>query len=345
VLPRPRRVPPGPGANLLGHHVNSPIGVAAGPLLNSKWVEGYARLGFDILTYATVRSRAHPALGLPNIRYVEVRDQVTVAPRRPRPTASPTLAVSTGMPSMEPDVWRKDMRRAKERLGPRQILIASVVGTPDPGGDPENLIADYARCAAWAAEAGADVIEVQLATPNVFDEPGHMIYESIPLSAQILYRIRTTLSIPVVAKLGIFRTPRILHETATKLAPWTSAFALVPGIPRRVLDDGGKPAFEDREWVDVIGASTYAACARQVEEMISWRKAGAWDHAILAMGGITSLERARELLAEGANAALVDTAALFDPLLAVRFRQTTAPAAPATPSRRGAPLARKLVAR
>ena len=339
-----RRLPTGPGSNLLGYQVNSPIGVAAGPLLNSKWVEGYARLGFDVLTYSTVRSRFQPAHSLPNIRHVETRDQFAVAPRRPHANGSPTIAISTGTPSMDPDIWRRDMRRAKERLGPGQILIASILGTPDPGGDPESLIADYTRCAVWTAEAGADVIEVHLAAPSPFGEPGQMIYESIPLSAQILYRIRTTLSLPIVAKLGVFRTPRLLHETATKLAPWASGFALVPSIPRRVLDEDGNAAFEGREMVDIVGASTYTVCARQVEEMIAWRKAGAWDHAILAIGGITTVERACDLLNEGATAALVDTAAIFDPLFAVRFRSMTMPLPRTTPKAASAP-ARKVAAR
>ena len=243
---------------------------------------------------------------------------------------------------MDPDVWRKDMRRAKDRLAAGQILIASVMGTTDPGSEPESLIADYTRCAVWAAEAGADVIEVHLAAPNQFGEPGQMIYESIPLSAQILYRIRTTLSLPLVAKLGVFRTPRLLHETATKLAPWVNGFALVPSIPRRVLDQEGNAAFEGREWVDVVGASTYPVCARQVEEMIAWRKAGAWDHAILAIGGITTVERVRDLLIEGASAALVDTAAIFDPLVAVRFRNMAATETmPRSPSKVAAPMSRK----
>ena len=339
-----RRLPTGAGSNLLGYQVNSPIGVAAGPLLNSKWVEGYARLGFDVLTYSTVRSRFQPAHSLPNIRHVETRDQFAVAPRRPHANGSPTIAISTGTPSMDPDIWRKDMRRAKEHLGPGQILIASILGTPDPGGDPDSLIADYTRCAVWSAEAGADVIEVHLAAPSPFGEPGQMVYESIPLSAQILYRIRTTLSLPIIAKLGVFRTPRLLHETATKLAPWTSGFALVPSIPRRVLDEDGNAAFEGREMVDIVGASTYVVCARQVEEMIAWRKAGAWDHAILAIGGITTVERARDLLSEGASVALVDTAAIFDPLFAVRFRSMTG-AVPRAAAKAAPVSARKVAAR
>ncbi|MGH7279751.1 MAG: dihydroorotate dehydrogenase, partial [Candidatus Rokuibacteriota bacterium] len=79
-------------------------------MLNARWVEAYARLGFDILTYATVRSRFHPAYNLPNIRHVENREQAAVTPRRPHPNGTPTIAVSMGMPSMEPDVWRKDVR-------------------------------------------------------------------------------------------------------------------------------------------------------------------------------------------------------------------------------------------
>src|SRR5262249_43171681 len=151
-------------------------------------------------------------------------------------------------------------------------LIASVLGTPDPGGNPESLIADYTRCAAWAAEAGADVIEVHLAAPSPFGEPGQMIYESIPLSAQILYRIRTTLSVPIVAKLGVFRPPRLPHEPATTPPPGPSGCALGPTTPRRVLGEDGNAAFEGREMVDIVGASTYVVSARQVEEMIAWRK-------------------------------------------------------------------------
>ena len=186
---------------LLGRPLNSSLGVAAGPLLNSKWVEAYARLGFDVLTYATVRSTFQPAYALPNIRHVDNREQAAVVSRPTSNGDGATIAVSLGEPSMEPDVWRKDLRRARERIGRGQILIASVIGTPHLGGDADALIADYAQVAGWAAEAGA------------------------------------------------------------------------------------------------------------------------WDRAILAVGGISTVERARDVLREGADAALVATAALFDPLFATRFRQ------------------------
>ena len=88
------------------------------------------------------------------------------------------------------------------------------------------------------------------------------------------------------------------------------------------------PRFEGagRERADVVGAQTFAVASRQVEELLVWRKAGAWDRAILAVGGISTVERARDVLREGADAALVATAALFDPLFAARFRQIRATA-------------------
>lgn len=327
-LPRVRRVPTGPGAHLLGFTLNSPIGIAAGPLLNSKWVEAYARLGFDVLTYATVRSSFAPAYALPNIRAVENREQAAVATRRPGLNGDLTLAVSLGMPSMEPDVWRKDVRRAKERIGRGQVLIVSVLGSVPPGGDREALLADYAQCARWAVEAGADIVEAHLAWPDPFAGQPQTVYDNVTLAAQILYHIRSAVDVPVLAKLGAFRSPRVLHETATKLAPWANGFVLVHGFPRRVVDEAGSPAFEGtgRDRADIVGADTFATAARQVAEMLAWRKAGCWDRAVLAVGGITTIERANQVLREGADAALVATAALYTPLFAVRFRQQRATA-------------------
>src|SRR4030095_11783436 len=98
----------------------------------------------------------------------------------------------------------------------------------------------------------------------------------------------------------------------------------VRSINRRVFDEKGGPAFEGagRERADVVGAQTFTVAARQVAEMLAWRKAGAWDRAILAVGGISTVERARDVLREGADAVLVATLALLAPLSPSRSPQT-----------------------
>ena len=109
-LPRVRRLPSAPGGKLFDYGLNSQLGIASGPLLNSKWIEAYARVGYDVLTYATVRTSEVPAFGLPNIRTVENREQAAVAttPRRSALEGDLTLAVSLGTPSTETvrQIWR-----------------------------------------------------------------------------------------------------------------------------------------------------------------------------------------------------------------------------------------------
>ena len=302
----------------------SPIGIAAGPLLSSKWVEAYARLGYGIFTYKTVRSAAQPAPPAPNLLPCHLGDPaVTVSrpPRRPDP-ATFTLAVSLGLPSPAPDAWRLDVKRARAKLGADQLLVVSVAGTPVPGGDGDQLAQDYALCARWAAEAGADVIELHLGAPSGAADRATMVYEAKELAGHIVERVRrATAGRPLLAKLGALPGPRALHELATRLAPWLDGVVLVGGLARRVVTPDGKPAFPGRETAEVVGADLYDSCRVQIEELIAWRKAGAWDRRILAVGGLTTAARARAALESGATAALVATAALAEPLFAVRFRQ------------------------
>src|SRR5689334_3189523 len=95
-----------------GLKVNSPLGIAAGPLLNGKWILYYASLGFDVLTYKTVRSRERASYPLPNLQPVQ-NDSVREGGRTL--TASENMrgswAVSFGMPSRAPAIWREDIER------------------------------------------------------------------------------------------------------------------------------------------------------------------------------------------------------------------------------------------
>jgi dihydroorotate dehydrogenase len=316
-------MPAGPGLRIFDRRVDSPIGIAAGPLPNSRWIEVYGRLGYGLLTYKTVRTSARPAFGHPNLLHCRLGEPTVAepAPRKLDPAAV-TWAVSFGLPSAEPEEWRADVMRAKSKLRPGQALIVSVTGTPVPEGDSEQLADDYAQCARWAADAGADVIEAHLASPHIAGEQSPMVFENVPLSALILDRIRRAVGQrPLIAKIGSTRSPRALHELASRLAPRVDGFILVNGVQRRVVKPDGNPAFPGpgRGLAGVTGAGTFEHSAMQVEELLAWRKAGAWNRVILAVGGITTVERARAALAAGAEAAMVATAALTDPLIAARF--------------------------
>lgn len=324
---RPRKMPPVP-ARLFDRVVECPVGIAAGPLLNSKWIEAYARLGYGLLTYKTVRTVERASFPAPNLVFCALGDPAVVepTPRRLDPAAV-TWAVSFGLPSAKPEVWRADVAKARARLAKSQLLVVSVIGTPAPGGDGEQLARDYAQAARWAAEAGADVVEAHLSCPTISAERPQMVFEDQALAAHVVEMVRRAVgSRPVVAKLGAMRSPRALHDLATALARWVDGFALVNDLQRRVVKPDGTLALpgEGRELAGVAGAAVWDHSRVQVRELIAWRKAGAWDRAILAVGGITTVERAREEIAAGAQASLVATAALVDPLLAARVRSTAA---------------------
>ena len=69
-------VPETPEKEFFGLAVRSRFGVPASILLNSRWIDTYARLGFDLLTYKTVRSVKRLCYDVPNWRFL---DPATVA--------------------------------------------------------------------------------------------------------------------------------------------------------------------------------------------------------------------------------------------------------------------------
>src|SRR5207247_2718364 len=244
---RPRKMPPGPGVRIFDRRVDTPIGIAAGPLPNSRWVEAYARLGYGLLTYKTVRTVARPALLQPNLLFCRPGDPAVTEPApRPLDPGRVTWAVSLGLPSADPGEWRADVLRATSKIRPAQILLVSVVGTPVPGAPEEQLADDYALCARWAADAGGDVIELHLACPITAGESPQMVFENPVLSAYIAERVRRAVGQrPLIAKLGPTRSPRALPELASPPPPRPRGFLPVhrpppagrqprgaPGLPR-----------------------------------------------------------------------------------------------------------------
>ncbi len=86
-----------------GLAVETPLGIAAGPLLNGDWVLYYASLGYSVLTYKTVRSVARESYPLPNLLPVKVGSLSApggIVESSDRMHGS--WAISFGMPSMSP---------------------------------------------------------------------------------------------------------------------------------------------------------------------------------------------------------------------------------------------------
>ena len=201
-----------------GIPVEYPLGVAAGPLLNGRWVLHYANQGFSVLTYKTVRSRARACYPLPNLQWIG-EGQVSSG-QRVNATDEPTesWAISFGMPSMEPKIWRADVEWTRTNLASSQLLAVSVVASPEPHWTEVEIAEDYATCAEWAFEAGADVVELNLSCPNVVSADGQL-YRSPKSTANVLDSVRARVgSKPTAIKIGFIESRDSISELLKRCA-------------------------------------------------------------------------------------------------------------------------------
>ena len=314
-------IPLSPLKEFLGKEVHSRVGVAAGLLLNSKWIGAYADLGFDLLTYETVRSSYRPCYPLPNWVFVSDDGQldgpIYVQDRISSDLSKVSSAVCFGMPSMSPDVWRNDVTVAKGRLSPGQLLVVSVVATPEEGWGAEEIAADSARCAAWAADAGADVIEANLSCPNVCTAEGS-IYLDPNFSHQVAEKIKAQIKqIPLILKMGYFDQEDQLGLFLRTVAPVVEGVTMVNGITRPVLHKDGRPAFgESFVRAGVLGRSIHRASLDSVARARRTVDEEGLNLAILAVGGASLVEDIETFFNAGANAVMLGSSPMYYPRLA-----------------------------
>ncbi len=319
-------VPDTPTKNFLGFEVASRLGIAAGLLLNSRWIQGYAELGFDLLTYKTVRSGHRPCYPVPNWVFVEERDpsedavyQVEAPSEEAGQVSS---AVCFGMPSMAPDVWRADVARAKAGLGSEQRLIVSVVATPQPGWGPDELAADFAQCATWAAESGADLVEANFSCPNVCSAEGS-IYLDPELSGRIAAIIRNAIpTTPLLLKVGYFGEQDGLSRFIHAVAPHVSGVTLVNGVTKRVLDPNGQPVFGPQyERAGVLGRTIHSAAVASVRAAREVVREAGLDLALLAVGGASTVADVEDFYHAGADAVMLGSSPMYLPGLAATVKR------------------------
>lgn len=319
------KVPVTPAKEFLGLKVNSRIGIAAGLLLNSKWMLAYSRLGYDLLTYKTVRSLHRPCRPLPNWVFVE-DDGKDCGPiyTRNGPGENPaqvSSAVCFGMPSMPPSLWRKDMAEAKDGLLPGQALIASVAASPQPDWTTEQTAADFAQCASWAAEAGADAIEANLSCPNVCAAEGS-VYRDAAFSKLVAQAVRSSIGKrPLLLKIGYFAQRNELADFLREVHSAADGVTMVNGIARPVLTSEGKSAFgPSSAQAGVLGRSIHPHSVQAIRIARQIIAEEALDLCLLAVGGASITEDIADFFSVGADAVLMGSSPMYCPELAAKAK-------------------------
>jgi dihydroorotate dehydrogenase len=325
-------VPEVPGDwTFLGRRVSSPLGIPAGPLLNGRWILYYAELGFDVLTYKTVRGVERECYPLPNLLPVEtgaLGSDVRQVPASDRMRGS--WAVSFGMPSMSPDVWRADVEWTRGRLPRDKVLSVSVVGSVQPGWTLEDLADDYARCARWAIESGADCVETNFSCPNVSTCDGQL-YQQPESAAFVANHVRAAIGkAPLIVKIGHVAQPQHAGTLVESLAPCVDALAMTNSVAAVVRGRDGSTYF-DGQPRGICGEATRAASIAQVRLFADLLAGRERRMSIIGVGGASTAAHVREYLSAGAEAVHIATAAMVDPLVGLAIRRELAVGGPTSP--------------
>lgn len=323
-------IPPAPAARktypFMGYELASPIGVPAGPLLDAAYVSLYARLGWDVPVYKTVRSIARASHPVPNCLFIatdmlseaDAHTVRKVAPA-PRSVANLTITNSFGMPSKAPSDWQADVRRASEAMQPGQLLVVSVVGTP--GAEGRGLEDDFAHTAALAKVAGARVIEANFSCPNVASAEGEL-FRDARTSSSIVRKIKEEIGdIPLIIKIGALPEDHLAAVVEACL-PFLDGVAAINTVPLSIVDATGRQALpgNGRLKSGVCGAAIGKVATEMTGRLLRIRDRLSATYSVVSVGGVMTEEDIDHRLAMGADLVMTATAAMWDPLLASRWK-------------------------
>lgn len=312
--------------SLCGLPLASRIGAAACAATTGKGIALLAKLGFDVLTYKTIRSVAYPTHPLPNITYINVSKLLDYADltqaiyiKDKSSFALDKIAISNsfGNGCLGPDVVSADITLAKKSLSAGQILIVSVYGE---GATLQLLAKDFVRAALIAKEAGADIIELNLSCPNLLNLREPLYYNIDHVYLIISQVVRCVGDIPILVKLGLlYQDPsEILIAAARAGARGISA---INSISMRVINQLQFPVFGTRIYSGISGYPIRKLAVQCIEKLVKINQKEKLNLVILGMGGITLPEHFYEFFNVGADIALTATGMMWNPFLASQFHQ------------------------
>ncbi|WP_392565207.1 tRNA-dihydrouridine synthase [Utexia brackfieldae] len=311
-------------AAFFGHTVNSRLGIPAGPLLNSRYIDAAFRYGFDLCVYKTVRSQEHKSHPLPNVLAIHPRgklsagiDTVLADTHYDAPLS---ITNSFGVPSFKPDIWQPDMQQAVQAAGQGQLLIGSFQGTPGKS----SIEADYALTARLVDETDAPILEANLSCPN--EGVSKLLCFDFDKVERIANSIKNAVpNKPLIMKLAYFSDPQLLTQLLKKVGHVIDGFSTINTLSARPVNQQGLPALgANRPEGGVCGDAIRWAGLEMVTHLAQLRAEMSLNFTIIGVGGISHIDHYQQFLAAGADAVMSATGAMWNPLLALEIKQSLA---------------------
>lgn len=315
-----------PDHYLFGLPIFTPFGIPAGPLLNSKFVNAALDKGFDLVEYKTVRTKFRLSNEWPNVLGVKVKGNLTLEMAEKGVIGNQKygnpLAVtnSFGVPSMDPEVWQKDLIKSVKHAKKGQVVIGSFQGTTE--GDVSKFIKDYALAAKLVKKTGVKVIEVNLSCPN--EGSSHLVCFDVPRTVEIVEAIKNEIgNTPLIIKIAYFEDQKNLEKLIKSIGKIVQGISAINTIPAKVYKENGEQALPGgpmRLKSGTCGHPIKWAGLEMTERLFNLRNELGFNFKIIGVGGVTQASEYFEYRSKGADAVMSATGAMWNPLLAQEIK-------------------------
>jgi dihydroorotate dehydrogenase (NAD+) catalytic subunit len=314
-----------PRYKFLGHEVNLPLGIAAGPLLNGRFVKAALDKGFDLPVYKTVRTRKYASHEWPNVLAVHPKGDLGLdtMPLVGDEDYSEPLSItnSFGVPSFDPEFWQPDIADAVAHAKRGQVVAASFQGTTSGHGDVQAYIEDFALAARLLKETGVKIIEANLSCPN--EGTANLLCFDVDRARRVVERIRDEIgSLGLMVKAAYFRDEERLRTFVREVGPVVDGIVAINTLPAKILDANGGQALpgEGRLSSGVCGRSIRWAGLEMSGRLARLREEMGLNFSIIGVGGLSDANDYHAYRKAGADAAMMATAAMWNPRLAQEIK-------------------------
>ncbi|HEY4516493.1 MAG TPA: dihydroorotate oxidase [Candidatus Paceibacterota bacterium] len=320
--------------NFLGYKINYPLGIPAGPLLNSRFMKAAMEKGFDVPVYKTVRTQIKEANDWPNVLPVAVEGDLTLQKAKAGLTVkddyTEPLAItnSFGNPSYPVEVWQKDIVEtvAFAKTRPGQIVVGMVEGTRwKPESTDKDFINDWVLAAQLMQETGAHAIEANFSCPNEGDRVSRLLCFDAEMSQKIAHAMKQKIGdMPLVIKISYFEDEKELRSLVENVASIVNGISAINTIPAPVYKKDGSQALPGGPWrlkSGICGAPIKWAGLDMVRRLKNLREELGAKYAIVGVGGVTTPKDFREYRDAGADVVMSATGAMWNPYLAKEIKE------------------------
>ena len=318
-----------PRFEFLGQKINYPLGIPAGPLLNSKYVAAAFQKGFDVPVYKTVRAKEFPCHPFPNVLSVHVDGDLTLEKAKHPLVADAvyteplSITNSFGVPSRPVALWQEDAKKGIHAAGFGQVMVMSFMGTVQEGQTADEFVADFALAARLSAQTGAKVVEANLSCPNIGNE-GLVCY-NLDMTERVTKAIRKEIGdLPLILKVGYYREDADIAELARIADLYADAIASINTIAAPVVDERGQQALSGspmRLKSGVCGHAIKWAGLDMTRRLVQVREALNSSFSIIGVGGVTIPQDFKEYREAGADLVMTATGAMWNPYLAKEIKE------------------------